>query len=406
MNRFNAPQLAQSNRVRADLARSWSGITTVLGSGSWPVIIGLFVIWFGFQIANPNFLTPLNLTNLLLQIAGVGTLSIGIVFILILGEIDLSVGSVFGLTSAIMAVLNVKAGLPGPLAVTAALLAGLVIGLLQGFIITKLRVPAFVVTLAGFLGWQGAQLWVLGTTGTVNLRDQFIVGLANTFFPPLVGWIVAIVFALAFIFDLVWERRSRAAAGLRTIPILNLVSYSAVVSVTALGTIAVLNADRGLPSVVVIFVGLVVVFDLIIRRTAYGQHLFAVGGNAEAARRASIDVDRIRITVFMLAGLLAAAGGVLAGSRLLAVNQSSGGSDVLLNSIAAAVIGGTSLFGGRGSAWSALLGALVIGSISNGMDLLALESSTKFMITGAVLLVAVAFDAIARQRREAAGRGD
>ena len=375
-----------------------------LFEGSVPIIIGLFIIWIIFQLANSNFLRPVNLTNLFLQIAAVGTISIGIVLVLLLGEIDLSVGSVSGFTAAIMAVLSVKAGLPGPVAVLAALVAGLLIGLLQGFWITKLHVPSFVVTLAGLLGWLGAQLFTLGTTGTINLRDDFIVGITLTFFPPLVGWVVGILFVLAFVGGLVWERQRRLAAGLTATSPRSILLYGFIIAIAVLGAVAIFNADRGLPLAAIVFVGLVVIFDLITRRTVYGRHIFAVGGNAEAARRASINVDRIRISVFALASLLAAAGGVLAGSRLLAVNQSSGGSDTLLNSIAAAVIGGTSLFGGRGSAWAALLGALVIGSISNGMDLIALGSPEKFMITGAVLLAAVTLDAIARQRREAAGR--
>jgi D-xylose transport system permease protein len=398
---LNDPKLAAERRAgAADRLNALSA----LFEGSAPIIIGLFIIWIIFQFANPNFLRPVNLTNLFLQIAAVGTISIGIVLVLLLGEIDLSVGSVSGFAAAIMAVLSVKAGVPGPVAVLAALGAGLLIGLLQGFWITKLHVPSFVVTLAGLLGWLGAQLFTLGTTGTINLRDNFIVGITLTFFPPIVGWLVGILFVLVFVGGIVWERQRRVAAGLTATSPRNILLYSIIVAIAVLGAVAIFNADRGLPLAAIVFVGLVVIFDLITKRTVYGRHIFAVGGNAEAARRASINVDRIRISVFAFASLLAAAGGILAGSRLLAVNQSSGGSDTLLNSIAAAVIGGTSLFGGRGSAWAALLGALVIGSISNGMDLIALGSPEKFMITGAVLLAAVTLDAIARQRREAAGR--
>jgi D-xylose transport system permease protein len=386
------------------LARDWRRRLARADLGSLPVIIGLGFIWIIFQLANDKFLSPLNLTNLMLQIAAMGTISVGVVVVLLLGEIDLSVGAVSGLCAAVMAVLNVKNGLSGPLAVLAGLGSGLVIGLLQGFWITKLRVPSFVVTLAGFLGWQGALLLVLGETGTVNLRDNFILALAGTFFPPSVGWAVAAAFVVIFLASLIWERYRRRRKGLSVAPVYTIIAQAIAIAGGAFGAMAVLNADRGLPSAVVFFVGIIILFDFITKRTTFGRHVFAVGGNAEAARRASINVDFIRIAGFAISSLLAAMGGILASSRLLAVNQSSGSGDLLLNAIAAAVIGGTSLFGGRGSVWSALLGALIIGSISNGMDLLAFPSSTKFMITGAVLLAAVTIDALARRHREATGR--
>ncbi len=372
--------------------------------GSLPVLLGLVVIWAVFQTANDKFLSPLNLTNLLLQIAAMGTISSGIILVLLLGEIDLSAGSVSGLCAAVMAVLNVKNGWPGPLAIGAGLLVGLIIGLVQGFWMAKLRVPSFIVTLAGSLAWTGALLLVLGNTGTVNLRDSFITGLAGNFFDPLIGWVLGLVFILVFAGATLWDRQKRTAAGLGVPSPSVLIARIAVIAIGALLAIWVLNQDRGLPWAVVIFISLIVIFDFITRRTLFGRHIFAVGGNVEAARRASIGVDRIRIIVFGLCSMLAAAGGILAGSRLLSVNQSSGASDLLLNSIAAAVIGGTSLFGGRGTIWAALIGSLVIGSISNGMDLLALESSVKYMITGAVLLAAVTLDALTRRRREATGR--
>ncbi len=372
--------------------------------GQLPIIFGLLVIWGIFQLQNENFLKPVNLVNLLLQIAAVGTLSVGIILVLLLGEIDLSIGYVSGLCAAIMAVLNVKNGLPGPVAVFLALLAGLAIGLIQGAWYSKLRIPSFIVTLAGFLIWQGALLQVLGTTGTVNLNDSFIVGLTFTFFPAVVGWVVGAVFVLLYAVSAFWGRQQRLTAGLTASSLNAVIVRVVVVALGALVAIAVMNADRGLPLAVVIFVGIIMIMDLITRRTLFGRHLFAVGGNAEAARRASISVDRIRIIVFGLCSMLAAAGGIMGASRLLAVNQSSGSGDLLLNAIAAAVIGGTSLFGGRGSVWAALLGSLVIGSISNGMDLLAYPSPIKFMITGGVLLLAVTLDALTRRRRQVAGR--
>jgi D-xylose transport system permease protein len=389
------------------LAGSWAAFRRRLSQGelgNLPVIVGIAIIWAIFWFANPNFLTPANLTNLVLQITAMGTIAVGIVLVLLLGEIDLSVGAVSGLAAAVMAVLNVKHGVPGWLAVVAALVTGAVIGLFQGFWVTRFRIPAFVVTLAGYLAWTGALLLVLGSTGTVNLSNPFIVGLANTFFIPLDAWLLAIIATVAYAGVKLLEIRRRSAAGLPVQPMRVLITRVVVIGAGLLATAAVLSADRGLPLALVIFGGLVVAVDLLIRRTRFGRHVLAVGGNDEAARRAGIDVSNVRMMVFVLATTLAAAGGVLAASRLFAVNQASGASDLLLNAIAAAVIGGTSLFGGRGSAYSALLGALVIGSISNGMDLLGVASSTKFMVTGGVLLLAATVDALSRRGRQAHGR--
>ncbi len=372
--------------------------------GSLPVVAALILIAIVFQSLNPNFLTPRNLTNLVLQIAAMGTISVGVVLVLLLGEIDLSVGAVSGLCAAVMAVLNVKAGLPGALAVGVGILAGAGIGLLQGVWITRFRVPSFVVTLAGLLGWQGLLLWVLGDTGTVNLTDPAITNLAGIFLGPRLGWLVGLGAVAVFLASLSRARGRRVAAGLGVGTTGALVARIVLVGGGILLAIAVLDAGRGVPLAMLILLGFVVAFDSVTTRTRWGRHVFAVGGNAEAARRAGIAVDRVRVLVFTLSATLAACGGILAASRLLAVNQSSGSGDVVLNAIAAAVIGGTSLFGGRGTIWSALLGALVIGSISNGMDLLALASSVKFMITGGVLLAAVTIDAVSRRGRQAAGR--
>ncbi|MGH8909433.1 MAG: sugar ABC transporter permease [Egibacteraceae bacterium] len=369
-----------------------------------PVLLGLILIWGIFQTANDRFLSPVNLTNLMLQIAATGTIAIGVVVVLLIGEIDLSIAQVSGLSAAIMAVLSTTQGVPGPLAMLMALAAGAAIGLFHGLWVTRFRVPSFVVTLAGLLGWLGVQLSVLGRTGTVNLTDPTIIGLAGTFLPPAVGWLGAVAVVGVVSAASVLSRQRRAAAGLRLPSVRILVTRLAVVSAAVLAVMAVFNADRGLPLSVAIFLGLVVLFDLLTTRTRFGRHARAVGGSPEAARRAGVAVDRIRVLAFVLASTMAAVGGILGASRLLAVNQSSGGSDLLLNVIAAAVIGGTSLFGGRGSTWSALFGALVIGSIANGMDLLAVSSNVKFMVTGAVLLIAATIDAVSRRGRLAAGR--
>ncbi|MEX2552930.1 MAG: sugar ABC transporter permease [Actinomycetota bacterium] len=373
--------------------------------GSLPIVAGLVVVWAYFQYSNSNFLSPGNLTNLMLQIAAVGTIAVGVVLVLLLGEIDLSVGAVSGLSAAVMAVLNVNRGVPATIAIAAGLGTGIAVGLIHGFWITRFRVPSFVVTLAGLLGWQGALLYVLGDTGTVNLSDYGITRLAGTFYSPAVGWILGGLTIAAFM-AISWRTRaSRTIAGL---PVGSVRSFVLRAAITAGGValaLATFNADRGLPLAVVIFVGTVVLFDLLTKKTRFGRQIYAVGGNAEAARRAGINVQRVRLLVFVLASLMAAVGGILGASRLLAVNQSSGSGDLLLIAIASAVIGGTSLFGGRGTAWSALLGALVIGSISNGMDLLGKSSEVKFMVTGAALLAAATIDAVARRGRISSGRG-
>ncbi|WP_437288201.1 sugar ABC transporter permease [Sorangium sp. So ce406] len=389
-------------------AGSLSAIARRLRQGdasSLPVLLGLVLIWGIFASQNENFLSARNLTNLVLQIAAMGTISVGIVLVLLLGEIDLSVGAVSGMSAAVMAILNVQHGVSPALSLLAGVATGAAIGLAQGLWFTRFRVPSFVVTLAGLLAWQGALLWVLGTTGTVNVYDPLISGLAGTFLSPALGWALGAVCVGMVIVGQAMTLRRRVRAGLP--PLSRGAMAARVAGVLALvpAVVGLLNADRGVPLALLLLLGFVIGFDLLLRRTRFGRHILAVGGNAEAARRAGIRVDAIRVAVFTLCGALAAAGGILATSRLLAVNQSSGGGDVLLNAIAAAVIGGTSLFGGRGTVWSALTGALLIGSISNGMDLLALPSSVKFMVTGAALLAAVTIDAIARSGRQPAGRG-
>jgi D-xylose transport system permease protein len=282
-------------------------------------------------------------------------------------------------------------------AVAAAVVAGGAIGAFHGAWITRLKVPSFVVTLAGLLAWQGAQLAVLGDTGSLNLTDPFVVALCGAFLSVPAGAAAVVAGVGLGAASMLWLRRKRKATGLP-------VPSAGVAGLVMLGLGAgapfvVLSADRGVPLALLIVVSLVALLDFGVRRTRFGRHVLAVGGNAEAARRAGIGVEKVKVIVFALASALAAFGGVLAGSRLLAVNQSSGSGDLLLNAIAAAVIGGTSLFGGQGSMWSALSGALAIGAISNGMDLLALASPVKYVVTAAVLLVAVTVDAVARRRR-------
>ena len=376
--------------------------------GEVRVLIALALIWIFFQIRVEDgiFLTSENLTNLSLQIAAVGTVSIGITLILFLGEIDLSVGSVAGLAAAICAVLSVKNGWDPKLAILAAIAAGTAIGLFHGLIVTFFGIPSFVVTLAGLIAWQGAQLKVLGETGSVNLPiPGTITDIAFTFYSDTFGIILA-VFAIA----VVWgtglnKRRKRTAAGLDPgdfrVFLLKAVLVSAAILWAVFG---VFNADRGVPLAPLVFLALVVIFAFLMGRTRFGRLVYAVGGNEEAARRAGIKTKRVKVAVFMLASTMAATGGVLLASRLQAVGQSTGAGDFLLLAIAGPVVAGVSLFGGRGTIWAALLGALVMGSISNGMDLLQLESPTKFIITGGVLLAAVILDAATSRKSATATR--
>ncbi len=356
--------------------------------GSLPVVVGLIVIWVVFQILNPAFLSANNLVNLTLQCAAIGTISIGIVLVLLLGQIDLSVGSVSGVAAAILGVAFTQLHWPLALTVIVAILAGSVIGLLYGLLFTRFGVPSFVITLAGLLGFLGVQLWILGPNSSINIPyDSWIVKFAQqTFLPPWAAYALAVIAGLS--------------EGSMTV-----VLVKAVLLLVGL-CIAVwyLSTDRGTGAMFLFFVILVIVMNFFLTRTKWGRSVFAVGGSVEAARRAGIKVNRIFISVFILCSTFAAIGGLLAAARLASVGAGSGGTDTNLNAIAAAVIGGTSLFGGRGSAWSALLGILVIQSISNGLTLLNLDSSYRFMITGAVLLLAVIIDSLSRRSRESHGQ--
>jgi D-xylose transport system permease protein len=368
------------------------------------VLAVLAIIWLVFQSQNDRFLSATNITNLLLQITAVGLISVGVVYVLMLGEVDLSVGAVSGLAAAVMAVLNVKHGWNPYLAIIAGILTGTLIGLLQGSLSVYFEIPPFVITLAGLLAWQGALLWVLGDTGTVNLTNDKITGLANTFFSDTVGWIIAIVIVGLYAGVALWGYKKRVAAELHDQRLQPVILRIVVLAVITFGALLILNNDRGLPLAVLILLAFVVGGEFLLVRTLFGRKVFALGGNIEAARRAGINTGISRTAVFALASSMAAIGGIMGASRLYAVNQSSGGSDLLLLAIAGPVIAGTSLYGGRGTVWSALLGALVIGSISNGMDLLAYQSSVKYMVTGAVLLIAVIIDALARRQRQVQGR--
>ncbi|MGK5732667.1 sugar ABC transporter permease, partial [Streptomyces sp. URMC 124] len=374
--------------------------------GSLPVIVGLIVIALVFQLRDSAFLGAENLNNLFVTAAGTGLIAVGIVFVLILGEIDLSVGSVSGLAAAVFAVLNVSHGMPEWLALVLAILSGTLIGALHGFFFARIGVPAFVVTLAGLLGWNGLMLQVLGSNGTINLDDSGIVaGLTNHYFSDVsAAYGLATLAVAAFFLVSFRDSRRREAAGVPSRPLSEIVLRTVALAVPAYVVAWLFNQYKGLPLAVVIFLGVVVALDLVLRRTPYGRKVFALGGSVEAARRAGINVAAVRISVFALSGTMAAVGGMFLASQINAANQSSGAGSLLMNAIAAAVIGGTSLFGGRGKTWSALLGVLVIQSIASGMALLGIASAVQYMITGAVLLAAVVIDSVSRKTQKTAGR--
>ncbi len=374
--------------------------------GILPVAGGLVVIAIVFNSLNPIFLSSGNLSNILLESVPVGIIALGIVCVLLVAQIDLSVGSVSGLSAALLSVLWIDHGVPVGLAILIALVTGALIGWFYGQLFNRVGVPSFVVTLAGLLAFLGAQLWLLGAKGAVNLPfDSELVKFAQLQFVPKWLSYLLVVAAAAGLFAAGYSRaRQRRAAGLSAQSLTVLAARSLLLLVVVGAFVAYLNQTRGVGWMFVFFLAFVLVMHYVLTRTAFGRWMFAVGGNPEAARRAGINVKAIYTYVFVMCSTFAALGGALAAARLAAANQASGGADVNLNAIAAAVIGGTSLFGGRGSAFSALLGILVIQSISNGLTLLSLDSSYRFMITGGVLVLAVSLDSIARRSRVSHGR--
>jgi D-xylose transport system permease protein len=398
-------RLRQGTGLRHSLSIFTSGIRGG-DLGVLPVVAGLIIIALVFNTLNPIFLSSANISNLLLESVPVGIIALGIVCVLLVAEIDLSVGSVSGLAAALLAVLWVDHGVPVGLAIGACLLAGVAIGLLYAQLFNRLGVPSFVITLAGLLAFVGVQLWLLGAKGAINLPfDSPLVQFTQINYVP--AWLsyVFVVAAAAGLFAAGYAHaRERRKAGLSAQSLTVLAVRSLVLLVFLGAVVAYLNQTRGVGWMFVFFVALVLLMHYVLTRTKFGRSMFAVGGNPEAARRAGINVKRVYASVFIISSTFAVLGGILAASRLAAANQASGGADVNLNAIAAAVIGGTSLFGGRGSAFAALLGILVIQAISNGLTLLSLDSSYRFMITGGVLLLAVSLDSVARRSRVSHGR--
>ncbi|MCK1291265.1 D-xylose transport system permease protein [Bradyrhizobium sp. GM2.2] len=374
--------------------------------GSLPVVVGLIVICAAFETLNPVFFAPNNLVNLLFDCATVGVISLGIVCILMVGEIDLSVGSVSGFSSALVGVLWVAQDWPVAVAIVTALVLGAAIGALYAFLFNRLGMPSFVSTLAGLLTWLGLQLYLLGSSGSINLPyGSALVNFGQMLvMPSIVSYVLAAVASVVMFVTGYRTAARRRAAGLSASSLGRMVLKALLVTIVLEFVVYYLNLGRGIPWMFGLFVGLCVIMNYALTRTKWGRSMSAVGGNREAARRAGINVRRVYSTAFMLCSTLAAAGGILAAARLASSSQQAGTGDVNLNAIAAAVIGGTSLFGGRGSAYSALLGVIVIQSIASGLTLLDLSSSLRYMITGAVLAIAVIVDSLARRSRLSHGR--
>lgn len=398
-------RVIRSTGVRGDL-RALAGRIRAGDIGSLPIVIGLVCIWGIFQMLNPFFLSSANLTNLLLECAAVGTIAIGVVLVLLVAQIDLSVGSMSGLSSAILGVGLTQHGWSVWTAMAVAILVGVLVGLLYGFVFVRFGVPSFVITLAGLLALLGLQLQVLGTNGSINIPfDSWIVRFSQAMFlPPALSYALVAISVAGWVAARQARASRRRRAGLSTRPMV--ATYTVAAAALVGGELAVwyLNQTRGIGAPFLLFLALVVVLDFALHRTRWGRSVYAVGGSVEAARRAGVKVTAVYMSVFVLCSTFAALGGLLAAGRLATASISSGTGDTNLNAIAAAVIGGTSLFGGRGRASSALLGILTIASISSGLTLLSLDSSIRFIITGGVLMLAVIVDSVARRSREAHGR--
>ncbi|MFG2297667.1 sugar ABC transporter permease [Streptomyces sp. NPDC048603] len=374
--------------------------------GSLPVVIGLAVICVIFQSLNANFLSAENINNIAVTMVATGMMAVGIIFVLLLGEIDLSVGSVSGVSGAIVAVLSVTHGMNEWLAVLVALASGAAIGAIHGFFFARIGAPAFAVTLSGLLFWSGFMLQLLGDSGTINLDSEGLVGKLTTYYfsDVAAAYGLAAVAVAAYFAGSFLDAKRRAAAQVPFRPMSEVLLRTGLLALVSFGAAAVFNQYKGLPLAVLLFLVVLVGTDFALRRTGFGRKVFALGGSVEASRRAGISVAGIRIAVFSIAGFFAAVGGLFWASKIAAANQSAGAGDLLMNVIAAAVIGGTSLFGGRGRTWNALLGVMVITSIQYGLALQGIATPIQYMITGAVLLATVVIDSVTRKTQKTAGR--
>jgi D-xylose transport system permease protein len=372
-----------------------------INTGPIPVLIGVVLIWLYFYSQNASYISARNISNLTVQMAVIAILALGSAIVMIAGQVDLSIGSTMGLCAALLAVL-LRSGLPVWLALIVTIATGLALGLVQAVIVALFGLPAFLVTLGGFLAYTGIQVQVVGSAGEVQVSNPFVLGIANDYLPPWLTWLLlAVAIVIGVIIE--WRRRQEwHAAGFTPVPLWRsvlriIVPYGAIAA-----AVAYFNSYLGFSYAGLLVLLLVVIFGWITQRTLAGRDLYAVGGNQEAARRAGISVNRVTVTAITLNGGLAAVAGIVSASTLFSASGSTGGGNLLLEAIAAAVIGGVSLFGGRGRMYMALIGALVITSISNGLALMGLSAAASYEATGGILVVAICIDSYSRRRQ---GRG-
>lgn len=382
--------------------------------GTLPAVMGLVVLCVAFGIARPVFFSAINFANLFNQGAQVTIIAMGLVFVLLLGEIDLSAGFASGVCATIFTVLLTEHQVPWYLCVLAAMAIGVVIGLLIGVLVAKIGIPSFVVTLAAFLAFQGLALLFLKGGKNISIFDPTILAINNDSMSPWIGWTLLAVCVVGFASVQLLRLRNRKSRGLASEP-LSLIG-TRVLALAVIGGLAVyvLNRERsrnplivslkGVPIIVPILIVLLLIWTFVLSRTRHGRHLYAVGGSKEAARRAGIRVDRVRISAFVVCSMMAAIGGIVAVSRANSVDPNTGGSNILLYAVGAAVIGGTSLFGGRGRVIDAVIGGAVVAVIDNGMGLMGYSAGIKLIVTGSVLLLAAGVDALSRRRAAATGR--
>ena len=375
--------------------------------GSWPVLIGLAVIVLFFSFKAENFLSPGNFSNIITQMAGVTLLAYGVVFVLLIGEIDLSISYISGIAGVVVAQMTLPESghqVTGLVAILLAVAACTAIGAFQGSFVAFIGVPAFVVTLAGYQIWQGVIQKSIEKEGVIVIQDETVNNTANYFFSNKAGWIIAAVVCGVYAASVVSGVISARRAGIPVRDPLFLAVKVLIVVAVAIVTVIICNKDRGVPFVLLLMIAALLVLTFVAKRTTFGRHVYAVGGNAEAARRAGINVARVRVVVFMISGAMAGLGGVVLAARLNSVDLNAGGGTLLIDAIAAAVIGGTSLFGGRGEVRDALFGALVIATIANGLNTLNLTQGVIYITTGCILLFAVTLDTVLRRRQRKAGR--